>query len=194
MFCILAICAPCRAVLQCWLSGWQLQTCVDVYHGQWYCIHHQLPLSISGMSLYCIVYYIKHQLNLCSVEDMTLLHAYSAMTIQEGSCQSQEMEVAASMQYYQLVEQGSEDAVMRAVADNGPTVVSIDHQTRSFMVRTHTYTHSIPPSHFSSLQLQFLGIPISDLMYARALYNSPLTLYISQQLSTHLIIHDQIHQ
>ena len=142
MSCTLAICAPCRAVLQCWLSGWQLQTCVDVYHGQWYCIHHQLPLSISGMSLYCIVYYIKHQLNLCSVEDMTLLLAYSAMTIQEGSCQSQEMEVAASMQYYQLVEQGSEDAVMRAVADNGPTVVSIDHQTRSFMVRTHTYTHT----------------------------------------------------
>ena len=87
------------------------------------------------------------------------MHTLSAMTIQEGSCQSQDVEVAANMQHYQLVEQGSEDAVMRAVADNGPTVVSIDHRTRSFMVRSHTCAHTV------SLQLQFLGVPISDLMH-----------------------------
>ena len=40
------------------------------------------------------------------------------------------------MMYYRLLEGGEED-ILKTVAEQNPVVVSIDHRTRTFMVRTH---------------------------------------------------------
>ena len=54
--------------------------------------------------------------------------------VQAGTCRyNGGVEQAVGMTYYRLIEDG-EDDILKTVAEQGPVVVSIDHQTRTFMV------------------------------------------------------------
>ena len=56
--------------------------------------------------------------------------------VQAGTCRYKgSVEQAVGMTYYRLIQDG-EDDILQTVAEQGPVVVSIDHQTRTFMVCT----------------------------------------------------------